>query len=295
MPRQLKACPICHTEMSTKNFGAHVKICKGVPPKKRGPKLTPAARVARDQEILEEKHYGFAQMLYKIIGKYPAEELYHIIWKPQLITSEAKIAEFKSKWLVVENIRCDCQGKRNGGQHHVHMLCRKNGEFNAEWLSKTMRPFFKEPQAIKIFPVVSKRGQGELTLVQQIRRLVDIIVYIQTKDGAHKKSNHQNPLVLANDNVAKKLRFFAFKTWGWSQVPYMQYLEQSIPLMQTKLKSGFVAYEKRERLQKKIQLNMDRLKNLQAVWGQKRDMDLELDLDEFMDYCDNIVHRSETV
>ena len=282
----IKTCNECGKEFPTKNYTRHVKSHENARKKKEERKIKVQEIKQEMQENLEKETLTFNQLLWRVCGQYDPKDLYHIILKEEAITPAA-LELFKQRWVIIEGIYCSCRGKSMEGKLHTHFLAKKATDFNIKALGRRIRIGAKEQQACKVIPVALKKTL-ELSKAESIRKLIDVLIYIQTEKGAHQKFDHSNKAILKDDNQAKEFRFSAFKDWAFSQLPYLEFLRDRVPKLKQIIIQPDVSPSKVERLRKKIWKYLERIELLEKKWTDEEEWTpekLENDANDFINIC----------
>jgi len=224
-------------------------------------------------DVFVNKTLPLSIMLWYICGNYDPKGLYHVIYKDDFKTLEDKLY-FQAHWKVVENIHCQCQGSNvMSGKVHTHMLAEYSNREAIATFRKKLSGKMNGRQAAKFIPVLPKRLKyGSSIKINSIVHLMDIILYIQTEEGTHKKYDHL---------------FNSLQDWKWSQVTYMKYLQYKIECERLKLQNipnRLIQEDINDRI---VNLS-DRLRQLENQWGSHEkytNEELEIDLESWLDFC----------
>jgi len=243
------------------------------------------------QEAFEQKTLSLSKALWYICGQYDPANLFHVTYKDTFKTPEDKLY-FLQHWEVVLNIQCQCRGKNvMKGKLHTHMLAAYNHSEAKTTFRKKLTGKMVGNHAAKFMPVQHKKLQNNLTpRIQTYIHLMDVILYIQTEKGIHRKFNHQFPETLKSEYQKNLFLYHSLKNWKWRQVNYMKYCEGKIEFLSSKLswtENSIV----RQGIQKRIATYEQRLNQLQKQWGSWECYtadELEMDLDEWLGYCKRI-------
>ena len=299
-------CTTCQKTVEVRRMQTHMAKHARAQARKEEEAKKEAAKIAKKQAVLEEakkqkqknaeaKQQAFAQKslslskaIWYICGHYDPAHLYHVIFKDTFRTPEDKLY-FQEHWDVVENIQCLCEGKNvMEGKLHTHMLAMyKHPEAIATFRKKLTGKMIGN-QAAKFKPILPKNPRYNFSIkIQTYSHLMKTILYIQTKDGIHKKFNHQFPETLKGEIEKNLFLFNSLKDWKWSQVNHMKYTEEKIASESSKLRGTEDGRMKRG-IENRIDKLQRRLRQLQDRWGPHQSYtvaDLETSLDEWLGLC----------
>lgn len=232
---------------------------------------------------------GIKAMIRQALQDGTYKEMKHVFF------GETKYAEGKTQadvlalWNVYSQLKCTCsKGSKKQEKPHTHILATRKAPYY-HITQRAMRALFSEAKQYNALHM----GTDENTFKSRalgVRHFIHTVCYIQTRNGWHVKTHHENTVELfehLSDNKAFLNELY--KDWKWAQVIYIQRQRGKLADLDTK-KCYYMTEEhgdqdKADEVQIKIDRLEKKLNKLLERWGEPDDynpVDLNKDLDEFI-------------